>query len=274
MIKGWTIRRRIIGSFTLVLAMMLVMGVIAYTRLENVKFETVQVQIDTVPGLKYSSDLQAQIFENYALIEAHVLQTDKGTMQRLEEQVDANLNKQKEELKLYETTVNESQDREKFDILTKSRDSYLRSEQEILKLSSDLKSKEAAQTAKHNVLDPEFEKMRAAIQEVVDYNVASSQASISETLAAVYQTKIDILVSAGLILVLAVVCGYFLLRAIDRPLAHLLKIVDVMRSGNFSQRLKLERHDEFGVLADGFNRMIDNLTALIGKVQESGLQVN
>jgi len=47
-----------------------------------------------------------------------------------------------------------------------------------------------------------------------------------------------------------------------------------MRSGNFSQRLKLERNDEFGTLADGFNRMIEDLTALIGKVQESGLQVD
>jgi methyl-accepting chemotaxis protein WspA len=47
-----------------------------------------------------------------------------------------------------------------------------------------------------------------------------------------------------------------------------------MRSGNFSQRLTLERQDEFGTLADGSNRMIDDLTVLIGKVQESGLKVN
>ena len=274
MMKHWTIRRRIIGSFTLVLALMLVMGIVAYTRLDNVKFETFQVQTDTVPGLKYSSDLLAEIWENYALTEAHILQTDKGIMQGIEEKLNANLNKQKEELKLYDATVNESQDREKFDRLTKSRDSYLRVQQDILKLSSDPRSKEAAQTAKHNVFDPEFEKVRTDLLDIVNYNVESSQSSISDILLSVSQAKIGILVTAGLTVLLAVVCGYFLLRAVDQPLAHLLRVVEVMRGGNFTQRVKLERHDEFGTLADGFNGMIDDLTGLIGKVQESGLQVN
>jgi methyl-accepting chemotaxis protein WspA len=274
MMKHWTIRLRIIGSFTLVLLLMILMGVVAYTRLENVKHQTIQVQSDTVPGLKYSSDLQSAIWENYALTEAHILQTDKRTMDGLEEQLKTNLNKQDEELKLYEGTVKESQDREYFDSLIKLRNSYLRAQQDVLTLSSDPTSKEAAQAAKHNVLDPEFEKLRTCLQLIVDYNVTGSETSIKETLVAVYQAKIGILVSVSVTLLLAVISGYFLLQAINQPLAHLLNVVDVMRRGNFSQRLKLERHDEFGTLADGFNRMIDDLTALIGKVQESGLQVN
>ena len=274
MMKHWTIRFRIIGSFTLVLVLMLVMGLVAYTRLENVKFETIQVQDDTVPGLKYSADLQSLLWENYALTEAHILQSDKATMAKLEDQLKSNLNKQEEELSLYEGTVHESQDRDYFDTFKRSRDSYLRAQQDVLKLSSDPRTKEAAQAAKHTVLDPEFEQGRASLQRIVDYNVVQSEASIKRILAAVAQAKIGILMAAGAALLLAVICGYFLLQAINRPLAHLLSVVDVMRSGNFSQRLKLERHDEFGTLAEGFNRMIDDLTALIAKVQESGLQVN
>lgn len=274
MTKHWTIRLRIVGSFALVLALMMVMGIVASMHLENVKYETVRVQTDTVPGLKYSSDLQSSIWENYALTEAHILQTDKGAMEKLEEQLKANLNKQDEELKLYEGTVKESQDRDYFDSLTKSRNSYLRAQLYLLKLSSDLKGKEAARAAKHSALDPEFEKLRTGLQLMVDYNVTGSEASIRETLLAVSHAEIGILVSVSVILLLAVICGYFLLRAINQPLVQLLSVVDVMRSGNFSQRLKLERHDEFGTLGDGVNRMIDDLTSLIGKVQESGIQVN
>jgi methyl-accepting chemotaxis protein WspA len=274
MMKQWTIRLRIIGSFTLVLLLMIVMGVIAYTRLENVQYDTTQVQNDTVPGLKHSFDLQSAVWENYALTEAHILQTDKSTMERLEEQLGTNLNKQDEDLKLYEGTVNESQDREYFNSLTKLRNSYLRAQQDVLKLSSDPKSKDAAQAAKHSVLDPEWEKLRTGLQLIVDYNIEGSETSIQKTLVAVSQAKIGILVSISVTLFIGIICGYFLLQAINRPLAHLLGVVDVMRGGNFSQRLKLERHDEFGALADGFNRMMDDLTTLIGKVQESGLQVH
>jgi methyl-accepting chemotaxis protein WspA len=274
MMKHWTIRLRIIGSFALVLVLMLAMGVVAYTRLGKVKYETTQFQNDSVPGLEYSSRLQSTVWENYALTEAHILQTDKGAMERLEGQLNANLNQQEEDLKLYETTIFRTEDRENFNTLKKLRDSYLRTQQNVLKLSSDPKSKEAARTAMDSALDLEFQKVRTGIQRIVDYNVTGSETSIKEILVAVSQAKIGILVSISVTLLLAILCGFFLLQAINRPLAHLLSVVDVMRSGNFSQRLKLERHDEFGTLADGFNRMIDDLTALIGKVQESGLQVN
>jgi methyl-accepting chemotaxis protein WspA len=73
---------------------------------------------------------------------------------------------------------------------------------------------------------------------------------------------------------LAVACGMLLLRAITRPLGALSGVVDVMSKGDFTQRVKLQRHDEVGVLADGFNRMTDELTTLVRQVQKSGLQVN
>jgi methyl-accepting chemotaxis protein WspA len=274
MMNHWTIRLRIIGSFALVLVLMLAMSVVAYTRLENVKFETAQFQNDTVPGLKYSSSLQSTIWENYALTEAHVLQTDKNAMAELEQQLNANLTQQEEDLKLYETTIFRTEDRENYNNFKDLRNSYLRTQQDVLKLSSDPKSKEAARAAMHRALDPEFQKVRTGLQRIVEDNVTGSETSIKKILDAVSQAKIGILVSISITLFLAIVCGYFLLQAINRPLAHLLSVVDVMRGGNFSQRLKLGRHDEFGALADGFNRMMDDLTTLIGKVQESGLQVN
>ena len=274
MMNHWTIRLRIIGSFALVLVLMLAMSVVAYTRLEKVKFETAQFQNDTVPGLKYSSSLQSTIWENYALTEAHVLQTDQNAMAGLEQQLNANVAQQEEDLKLYETTVFRTADRENYNNFKNLRDSYLRTQQDVLKLSSDPKSKEAARATMHGALDPEFQKVRTGLQRIVEDNVTGSETSINKILDAVSQAKIGILVSISIALFLAIACGYFLLQAINRPLAHLLSVVDAMRGGNFSQRLKLGRHDEFGALADGFNRMMDDLTTLIGKVQESGLQVN
>ena len=272
--KHWTIRSRIIGSFVVVLVLMLVMGIIAFTRLEKVRIETVSVETDTVPGLKLSSDIMAELWANYALIEAHVLQTDRAAMERLEGQLKANLTKQDEDLGLYEGTINEPEDRENFNRFKTLRESYLRAQQEVLKLSSDPNGKEAAKAAMHRTLDPEFEGVRTAQQRIVDYNVNGPKTSITQILAAVSSAKAGILVSFSITLLFAVICGYYLLQAISRPLGHLVGVVDVMRTGDFSQRLKVERHDEFGTLADGFNRMIDDLRALIGQVQESGLQVN
>jgi methyl-accepting chemotaxis protein WspA len=75
-------------------------------------------------------------------------------------------------------------------------------------------------------------------------------------------------------LIFALVCGFFLLRAITRPLGLLVRVLDGMGTGDLSARLSVDRRDEFGALATGFNRMSDELARLVGQVQQSGVQVN
>ena len=75
-------------------------------------------------------------------------------------------------------------------------------------------------------------------------------------------------------LVLSVLLGRALTRAINDPLGRLLEAVSRIGGGDFTSRLGLEQKDEFGRLAGGFDRMGDDLTMLIGRVQESGIRVN
>ena len=67
--------------------------------------------------------------------------------------------------------------------------------------------------------------------------------------------------------------GYCCSRAVTMPMANVLQVVDVMRTGDLTQRLQLNRADEFGTLEAGFNRMTDELTALVGQAQKSAVQV-
>jgi methyl-accepting chemotaxis protein WspA len=272
--KYWTIRWRILGSFALILVLMIVMGVVAYTRLEIVGSEAVSIQLDTFAGVKYSSELMTAWEKNYALTEALILQTDKSASDNLEARLKVSLTELDEGIGRYERTIFQAEDRENFDAVKKLRDPYVRAQQDLLRLNSDGKGKEAATLAFHTVLDPEFEKVGTALQRVADWNAAGAERSFKQIQAAVASARTGILTSFAAAIVLSSICGYFLVRAISRPLAHLVNVVEVMRTGNFSQRVELVRRDEFGALAGGFNRMIDDLTGLIGQVQKSGIQVN
>ena len=75
-------------------------------------------------------------------------------------------------------------------------------------------------------------------------------------------------------LILSFLLGRGLTRAIHEPLGHLLAAVGRMGGGDFSSRLSLAQQDEFGKLGGGFDRMGDELTTLIRRVQESGIRVN
>lgn len=82
--------------------------------------------------------------------------------------------------------------------------------------------------------------------------------------------------SAGIMILLiaSVLVGFLQSSAITQPLNRLVSTMERLRQGDFTQRLALERRDEFGVLSEGLNRLADDLSALVGQVQRSGIQVN
>jgi methyl-accepting chemotaxis protein WspA len=68
--------------------------------------------------------------------------------------------------------------------------------------------------------------------------------------------------------------GGYQTTSVSEPLALLVEALERMRHGDFTRRLNMKRRDEFGVLADGLNRLVDDLSVLVGQVQRSGIQVN
>lgn len=78
----------------------------------------------------------------------------------------------------------------------------------------------------------------------------------------------------GLVLLGSLIIGRFQSTAVSEPLNHLVAAIERMRGGDFTQPLQLRRGDEFGVLADGLNRLGDDLSGLVGHVQRAGGQVN
>ena len=82
------------------------------------------------------------------------------------------------------------------------------------------------------------------------------------------------IVATAAICLACVVIIRFQSTAITKPLNRLVATIERMRHGDFTERLAMERRDEFGILSDGLNRLADDLSELVGQVQRSGIQVN
>jgi len=269
----WTIRQRTIGSFALILLLMLLMGGIALRGLQRVDEARRHLETDALPGAYYGGQLLGRSLNNQLLVRMHVIETDPTVMAQLQARIDAGDVELQKLNQLYESSITTDQDRQNFNAFQEAQAGYRRAEKEALRHSTAVKSLEDARAALHN-LDEAFEPMEAALEVIVDFNKAGADRSTAEITAAIAAAKTQLLASFALALLIAGVCAWLLLQAINRPLKQLLGVVEVMRTGDFSKRLQLERRDEFGLLADGFNRMVDELTALVGQVQKSGIQVN
>jgi methyl-accepting chemotaxis protein WspA len=271
--KTWTIRRRLLGSFAAILALMLVMGGIAWTRLATIEQGAASAAKDSIPGLDLSNEIAGDLITGYALTVEQLGQGDILATQKLAARRQANQQKFEASVRKYDGTISTAEDRELFAAFKAEVAPYARFERDILQLNAELKIKEVNEMWRDR-LDPALEKAREAIQATVKLNRANAERAVEEIATAVADARIRVLASFLVALVFTCVGAFYLLRGISRPLQQLNDIVDVMRAGDFSQRLTLERHDEFQILAGGFNRMTDELTALVGQVQKSSAQVN
>jgi methyl-accepting chemotaxis protein WspA len=272
-IKTWTIRRRILTSFAVVLGLMVVMGLLALRDLGNIDTRASDAREASVPGLYYSTEVKSELIVNYSLTAEYMGQTDVLRLPTIEEALRANGERWEKAIATLESLPAENDDRQIFTTFIAMRAEYVDTQRNILKLSSELDT-EGANRLWREELGPQFETARAAIQAVVDEKKSHADGAMQEISGALSRAQWIMLASFLAALALTFVCAYYLLKAITHPLDQLLEIVEVMRSGDFSKRLKLEREDEFHALAMGCNRMADELTALVAEVQKSSSRVS
>ncbi len=98
---------------------------------------------------------------------------------------------------------------------------------------------------------------------------------LTETEANRAQTTANLgLVCILLVSVGAVIVARLQSTGVTVPLQQLVAALERMRQGDFTQRLQMQRADEFGIVGNGLDRLADELSVLVGRVQRSGIQVN
>ncbi|WP_017233683.1 MULTISPECIES: methyl-accepting chemotaxis protein [unclassified Pandoraea] len=272
-VKHWSIRHRILASFGLIIALMALMAGIAFTRLMTIQQEAISVETDSTPGLYYSTMLRGAWFESYQMLQqvVSVDDNDKARASDLDVLRAAN-GKIDDWIKEYGTTVNRSIDRVQYDEVRSVRQQYGSVSNQVLKLVADGQIA-AARSMVSEQLYPEWGRGRTAIQHMVDTNKTFADESTRNISQSVTAAQATLLITLVVALACALLCGWLLFRAISVPLGSVMQILEVMRSGDLTQRLDLDRRDEFGALEAGFNRMTDELTGLVGQAQKSALQV-
>jgi methyl-accepting chemotaxis protein WspA len=272
--KNWTLRARIAVSFAVILALMMVMAAVAYSRLIRIEQLTSSMEEDILPGLKYSNQIVVDRIANYSLTEQFALHSDAAIRQRLHAAILASRDYTTTLVTQYAATIKTPEEGDLLESFKSAREGYTSAQDVVLAAGLTSKGRDELFKRIESDLHPAFEAAQAAAEAVVEHNKVAGDESMRLITEAVTRAKAAVLLSVGVGVLVAFYFGYTLLRAITRPLGRLVGILDVMRSGDLSGRLTRERNDEFGTVASGFNRMTDELAGLVGQVQQSGVQVN
>jgi methyl-accepting chemotaxis protein WspA len=266
-----TIRHRILACYGLIMAIMLIMGGIAYVHLGAVTREARNVEDFSLPALYDVSQVLNTFNEEYAITQEFGFEQTPATVAALRREIQESRAKIEALAKKYRTTITDAGEQAEFETYEKERTPYLSMQDDVLKLVSDPKSSHEIAAIVRDKLDPEYDKLRQLLSALVDRNKSEADGSAEHIVVSVAAVKQAILVSFAIALLLSVACIYYLLRSITRPLGGLVAAMGQMRQGDFTHRIN--RQDEFGALVMSFNAMADDLASLFGEVQKSGIRV-
>ncbi len=267
----YTLGTRIVLSFGLLFVLMLATAAISWDRLRAIDSEAMSLTHDSVPGLFYATSMRAAANQTYSLVErAAFVDADADSVARDVAALPTAMAQVEDNARQYERSLFRADDRERFQ---RFRDAYARYLPMAKAVASQLPASRPAAQAAFMQIGPVWQEVLATANALVDENRQQADESAQTIRSSVTGTEITLATALAVVLLAALATGYALYRAITVPMARLVEVHDSMRTGNLSQRLALNRGDEFGVLEDGFNRMSDELASLVAQAQKSSLQV-
>ncbi|WP_054890354.1 methyl-accepting chemotaxis protein [Pseudomonas sp. NBRC 111129] len=271
--KNWTLRQRILASFAVIIAIMLLMIVAAYSRLAAIETAEAAVGTDSIPGVYYSSMIRSAWVDSYVTSQQlvglsnhrEITSADMELFKSFEDRL-------KQFMASYQSTIQGNDDQARFDSFVQLEENYMKIVGQVLDAYRQRNYAEA-QRLINDVLTPAWVDGRKHLNDVIENNRASADAATRDIVSAVTTAKGSMIVSLLLAIVAAGVCGLLLMRAITAPMQRIVQALDKLRSGDLSVRLSLERKDEFGAIESGFNEMAEALANLVAQAQRSSVQV-
>ncbi|HEX8542634.1 MAG TPA: methyl-accepting chemotaxis protein [Pseudomonas sp.] len=271
--KNWTLRQRILASFAVIIAIMLLMVVVSYSRLQTIESSEEQVRVDALPGVYFSTLLRSAWGESY-IRTLELIGEGKGREltaaekdqfhefeARLQEQVDN-----------YKRTIFDDSDQANFTDFEKSRATYYR----LLAQVHEAYQHGDYATARATFYDdtrPVWSLGRKQLNDIIVVNKKVADEATTRIDSGVKAAQISMVFSLFVAIIAAGLCGLFLMRSIMSPMQRIVQILEIMRTGDLSKRLNLDRKDEFGAVETGFNDMMTELTGLVSQAQRSSVQV-
>jgi methyl-accepting chemotaxis protein WspA len=272
-VKNWTLRQRILASFAVIIAIMSLMVIAAYSRLLAIEESEQAVRSDSIPGVYYSSMIRSAWVDSYMQTQQLVgLSKDRDLTDADMALYKANDDRLHQQMDNYRLTMNDAEDAANFEAFKGMVQTYQAALASVLNAYRKGDHAEAQRLLLSD-LAPAWVEGRKQINSLIDWNRRYADRATDEIVAAVTAAKISMGISLVLAIIAAAVCGLLLMRVITEPMQRIVRALETLRGGDLSVRMNLERNDEFGAVENGFNEMVSELTGLVSQAQRSSVQV-
>lgn len=275
MFRDMALKTRLIGSFALLIAFLLVQGVAGWVNLERSVRDLHNLEDQGVSVLRLAVQIRTLVLENHMQL-ALALQHDPSLeVAKLHDHPTSfhldiiRKNRQRLDALLAELNRIALPDhiKAKLDAAAEARRRY--GEEGLLPAVEALKVDEFYEAAYilTNRMNPLLKEVDATTQAVVEAIQQDTQAMHVEAERRNTNTQWLTLALVTMAVGAAALVGWLLLRQIVRPLRHATEVFDKIAQGSYDNTIAVERRDEIGRMLEALRAMQDKLARDIGEIR-------
>ena len=219
MMSNWTISRRIIAGFITIVLIAVALGAFALWRLTGLAQDTAYLADNTLPSVLLLREVANVSRDNLVT----TLQIDPGSSERntqLEQKLAAGTARRDELLKNYEPLLSDDEDRRLWEDANRARDVMTASRSRALELLKENKAEDSRKLLEEVVI-PDYEKYLKAIDLDVAYNDKLGKAYADDGKATALVGVRLIAIALGLVLILASLLAWLIIRSTNRALSNI-----------------------------------------------------
>jgi len=218
--NNWTIRKRIITGFTIILVLVGVLTVTSYILLRQAKESAHFLTVDAMPGMNAMSQIKGQVCEIQLNVLGDLLGKTPEEHKKYRDTIDAARENILKIMDDYEKTITTSEDRDVFEKLKVARDHYVNVRNQMLDLIDAGKMDEATQL---NIASarPAFVNYDQLVDQELTLNLNNGNKETEQTVKATDRAMSVILGISMVVLVFGIVIATIITGGLNKVLRQL-----------------------------------------------------
>jgi methyl-accepting chemotaxis protein len=261
----FTIRKKLLGGFLLVLSLLLATSIFAITKMNGIGAKTTEIDENWVPSLVLAGDLNGAVSDVQRLLLKFILESNQQEMNLIETSLVETKDEINELITQYEGYISSEEERSAYNQFVVNYNEYINSFPRIMEKARANAFVEAneLQLESHS----KWQEANDSIGKLIELN-QNGAATATEESVQIFRTGVSFVTALTIIaIVLGVAIALVISRIISNPLLLLNKSAEQISSGDLTlDDIKVKNNDEIGELATSFNTMTKNLRSLIEEV--------
>ena len=260
------ISRKLVLSFSLVLALTAALGVFSIAQLGAVNESTKDVVDNWMPSAILSSAINTDTSDFRIAELQHVMSLEDQEMAVIDKKISA-LGAQIEAKRLaYVKLISSPEEQKAFDAFGVSWNAYLGESKKLLALSRKNQNTEAIALMK-GASQKEFDIASDDLTKLVALNTKGSKEAGIKGALLYSQARIWIGVGIGVTLILGLALALFVARVVSVPLILALNVAKTVAAGDLTSHIDVSSRDETGQLMSALKEMNASLLKIVGEVR-------